>query len=73
MSCLEQFELTIPNQLYVDWHRCFVFHKLALEAIRAGLGSPVWLGDDRIAPVAIRRRRSSQRFFGQGRNVIWPV
>lgn len=49
---LEHFELTIPNQLYVDWHRCFVFHKLALEAIRAGLGSPVWLGDSRIAPVS---------------------
>ena len=49
---LAHFELTIPNQLYVDWHRCFVFHKLALEAIRAGLGSPVWLGDNRIAPVS---------------------
>lgn len=49
---LEHFELTIPNQLYVDWHRCFVFHKLALEAIRAGLGSPVWLGDSRISPVS---------------------
>jgi hypothetical protein len=49
---LAHFELTIPNQLYVDWHRCFVFHKLALEAIRAGLGSPVWLGDNRISPVA---------------------
>jgi hypothetical protein len=49
---LQHFELTIPNQLYVDWHRCFVFHKLALEAIRAGLGSPVWLGDNRISPVS---------------------
>lgn len=52
MGYLQHFELTIPNQLFVDWHRCFVFHKLALEAIRAGLGSPVWLGDNRIAPVA---------------------
>jgi hypothetical protein len=49
---LRHFELTIPNQLYVDWHRCFVFHKLALEAIKAGLGSPVWLGDSRISPVS---------------------
>jgi hypothetical protein len=49
---IEHFELTIPNQLYVDWHRCFVFHKLALEAIKAGLGSPVWLGDTRISPVS---------------------
>ncbi len=49
---LEHFELTIPNQLFVDWHRCFVFHKLALAAIRSGLGSPVWLGDTRISPVS---------------------
>jgi hypothetical protein len=51
-SYLQHFELTIPNQLYVDWHRCFVFLKLALEAIKAGFGSPVWVGDSRIAPVA---------------------
>lgn len=49
---LRHFELTIPNQLFVDWHRCFVFHKLALAAIRRGLGSPVWLGDSRISPAA---------------------
>ena len=49
---IQHFELTIPRQLYLDWHRCFVFHKLALEAIKAGLGSPVWLGDTRIAPAA---------------------
>src|SRR5262249_29281922 len=46
------FELTIPRQLYLDWHRCFVFHKLALEAIRSGLGSPVWLSDTRITAVS---------------------
>jgi hypothetical protein len=46
------FELAIPQNLYVDWHRCFVFHRLALEAIKAGLGSPVWLADNRIAAVA---------------------
>ena len=49
---LIHFELSIPEHLYVDWHRCFVFHRLALEAIKAGLGSPVWLGDSRIATVA---------------------
>lgn len=52
MDYLKHFELTIPEPLYVDWHRCFVFHKLALSAIRTGLGSPVWLADSRIAPVA---------------------
>jgi uncharacterized protein (DUF4415 family) len=46
---LRFFELTIPENLYVDWHRCFVFHRLALESIRAGYGSPVWLQDNRLA------------------------
>jgi hypothetical protein len=45
---LEHFELTIPEALYQDWHRCFVFHKLALAAITDGKGSPIWLADNRI-------------------------
>lgn len=49
---LRFFELTIPEQLYQDWHRCFVFHRLALAGIREGIGSPVWLSDNRIAAVA---------------------
>lgn len=49
---LPLFELTIPGQLYGDWHRCFVFHRLALSAIQRNLGSPVWLTDRRIAAVA---------------------
>lgn len=46
------FELTIPEQLYLDWHRCFIFHRLSLNSIRAGNGSPVWLEDKRIAAVS---------------------
>lgn len=46
---LEHFELTIPTQLYADWHRCFVFHRLALATVKTNLGSPVWIGDSRIA------------------------
>tara|TARA_R110002124_G_C8958790_1_gene513883 strand:+ start:348 stop:2234 length:1887 start_codon:yes stop_codon:yes gene_type:complete len=49
---LSSFELTIPSKLYGDWHRCFVFHKLALDAIRNGNGSLVWLSDTRIAVAA---------------------
>lgn len=49
---LSHFELTIPEQLYLDWQRCFVFHRLALEAIKTKKGSPVWLADQRIAAVA---------------------
>ncbi|MBB4394225.1 Z1 domain-containing protein [Bradyrhizobium sp. ERR14] len=49
---LPYFELTIPEPLYLDWQRCFAFHKLALEAIKTKKGSPVWLADQRIAAVA---------------------
>ena len=48
-SYLKHFELTIPEHLYADWHRCFVFHQLALESIENDKTSPVWMGDDRIA------------------------
>ena len=49
---LDYFELCIPAALYDDWHRCFVYHALALESIRSGEPSPVWLEDTRIAAVA---------------------
>jgi hypothetical protein len=49
---LKHFELTIPSQLYGDWHRCFVFHKLALATITSKLGSPVWIGDRRVSVAA---------------------
>jgi len=49
---LDRFELTIPEHLYADWHRCFVFHRLSFASILSGKGSPVWLSDARIAAVA---------------------
>ena len=49
---LRHFELTIPEHLYSDWHRCFVFHRLALEAIKNNKVSPVWVGDNRISIAA---------------------
>lgn len=49
---LKHFELTIPERLYADWHRCFVYHRLALASINSGLGSPVWIADQRISAVA---------------------
>lgn len=48
-SYLKHFELTITTQLYSDWHRCFVFHRLALQTVKSALGSPVWIGDSRVA------------------------
>lgn len=49
---LGHFELTIPEALYADWHRCFVYHRLALASIDSGLGAPVWIADQRISAVA---------------------
>ncbi len=49
---LSFFELCIPEKLYLDWHKCFVFHRLSVESIRAGNGSPVWLEDARVAAVS---------------------
>lgn len=49
---LHHFELTIPKNLYFDWHRCFVYHRLALASINSNLGSPVWIADKRIAAVS---------------------
>ncbi|MFZ6769649.1 Z1 domain-containing protein [Undibacterium sp. Di26W] len=48
---LKHFELTIPTRLYSDWHRCFVFHRLALSTVK-DIGSPVWIGDKRVAVTA---------------------
>lgn len=51
-SYLEWFELYIPKNLYFDWQRCFVFHKLSLRGIREQLDAPLWLQDNRIKPAA---------------------
>jgi hypothetical protein len=49
---LRHFELAIPSQLYADWHKCFVFHRLALATIKDLHGSPVWIGDSRVSVAA---------------------
>ena len=49
---LKYFELHIPQKLYLDWQKCFVFHRLALSFIRSGKGSPVWLEDRRVSAAA---------------------
>lgn len=48
---LHLFELSIPEQLYIDWQRCFAFHKLALDSVNNG-NPPVWLEDNRVKAVA---------------------
>ena len=49
---IKHFELSIPKQLFLDWHKCFVFHRLALESINSGNGVPVWLEDNRVRAVS---------------------
>lgn len=46
------FELWIPESLYLDWHKCFVYHYLSLEAIKTDKAAPVWISDNRVRPVA---------------------
>jgi hypothetical protein len=48
---IKYFELHIPEYLYDDWARCFLFHKLSLESIRSS-SVPSWVGDQRINPIA---------------------
>lgn len=48
---LKYFELTIPRSLYLDWHRCFIFHRLSLESAIHG-NAPVWIEDSRVRSVS---------------------
>lgn len=48
---LKYFDLTIPKVLYYDWHRCFVYNKLALESVKNG-NVPVWIEGKKTRPVA---------------------
>ncbi len=49
---LKYFELSIPERLFKDWHKCFIFHRLALESAKSGHGIPVWLEDKRVSAVS---------------------
>ena len=48
---LPYFELTITEELYKKWHRCFFFHRLALDSVKSG-NPPVWPEDRKIRSVA---------------------
>lgn len=49
---LKYFELVIPKPLYLDWQKCFIFHRLSLESRKQDKQSPVWLDGERITAVA---------------------
>lgn len=49
---LQYFELTIPETLYLNWQKCFIFHRLSLDSRRNGPGTPVWLESTKITAAA---------------------
>jgi len=49
---LKYFELIIPKTLYLDWQKCFIFHRLSLESRKQDKRSPVWLDGERITAVS---------------------
>lgn len=49
---LQYFELTIPKSLYLDWQKCFIFHRLSLESRKQNKRSPIWLDGERITAVS---------------------
>ena len=63
---LEFFELSIPEGLFLDWHRCFVYHRLSLESISFGGEPPVWLEDKRISSAAPSSIKKSQVDVNKG-------
>ena len=46
------FQLWITNQLFGDWVKCFVFHRLAIQSARTKMGVPVWLSDFKTIPTS---------------------
>ncbi|NMH28721.1 Z1 domain-containing protein [Flavobacterium silvaticum] len=49
---LKYFDLIIPKGLYLDWQKCFIFHRLSLESRKLDKKSPVWLDGARVSAVA---------------------
>ena len=49
---LKEFELTIPDTLYNDWHKCFMMHNFSLASIKSNKTVPTWLGSSRHTPAA---------------------
>jgi len=49
---LNYFELVIPKSLYLDWQKCFIFHRLSLESRKQNSHSPIWLDGERITAVS---------------------
>ena len=52
---MKHFELTIPEDLYNNWHTCFLLHRLSYLSVRSHL-TPVWatgMGTKAVSPSSI--------------------
>ena len=49
---LKYFELTIPKSLFLDWQKCFIFHRLSFESRKQDKKSAIWLDGGRVAVVS---------------------
>jgi len=73
LNFLNYFELWITESLYIDWHRCFIYHYLSLKSIEANNGAaPVWIGSDRINPVAASSIDKSTLVLDKG-EMAFPI
>ena len=76
----KHFELSIPENLYNDWHRCFVYHRLSLDGARNG-NVPIWMTDRRVSVVAassidkanVYNAKASELSFGAFTNQLTDV
>ena len=48
----ESFQLWVPETLMQNWGKCFAYHQLAVQSIRADSGAPVWLSDHKTTPTS---------------------
>ena len=62
---LQHFDLTIPEKLYIDWHQCFLFHKLALASIKSNQGAPLWIENTKSYPSIAKQYEQSHLEFSQ--------
>lgn len=48
----EDFQLWVPSLLLQNWSKCFSFHQLAIQSVRAKNEAPVWLADHKTTPTS---------------------
>ena len=65
-NILKYFELSIPRQLYADWRRAFIFHRLSLESRKNGNGIPIWHEGMRVKVASSSSIDTSRVTFDKG-------